>query len=205
MLENQCRVSLLFPRSYILLWLTYCTFSFLDCSQRILSINLWLLSCRTDTFYFLFLTFLVKRRFLDPLHLSISVTGNWFYNPGARGRYSWLFGELRIDAKSLLAFCNSIINHMLKTLLKTWFNFPLIPPNLFITTSTNLSKQVNSNISKLIAVQDKLIVLVVALILTALLILCLPWVRCCAKPFTFIILLDLCWKSFMLVLLYIGF
>lgn len=96
-----------------------------------------------------------------------SVIDNWFHNVAARGSYSWLFGDLREDAKSSLVCCNAVVNHMVETLLKTWFDFQMILPNLFIRNSRKLSKQVQSNVRKLITVQNKLIEIVVLLLVIA--------------------------------------
>ena len=53
---------------------------------------------------------------------------------------------------------------MLKTLLTTCSGFQSIQPKLFIINSTNISKQINSNIRKLTTVLNKLLEIIVTLL-----------------------------------------
>lgn len=110
-------------------------------------------------FFSFFQTFLKKGKCwrkslsITPFNLVIN---NWFYNLGTRRRCSWLFGDLGREAMSSLNVLQCIVNHMLKTFLKTWFDFQSTLSKLSITNSTNLSKQVHSNNRKLITVENKL-------------------------------------------------
>lgn len=69
-----------------------------------------------------------------------------------------------METRSSVACCNAVVNHMLKTLLTTCSGFQSIQPKLFITNSTNISEQVNSNIRKLTTVLNKLLEIIVTLL-----------------------------------------
>ena len=143
----------------------YCTFPV--CSQRTLSIDLWLLRCGNEASCFLFQMFLMKRKEKKKISCIVpysSVTDNWFHNLVARRRCSWLFGIFGMETRSSVACCNAVVNHMLKTLLTTCSGFQLIQPKLFIINSTNISKQINSNIRKLTTVLNKLLEIIVTLL-----------------------------------------